>query len=51
MVLAFLIGELGLEKKTGPRDGAGAICGGQAFSNSGFKIVAALVGCIDGAKA
>jgi hypothetical protein len=51
MVLAFLIGELGLEKKTGPRDEACAIGGGQALSDAGFKIVAALVGRIDGAKA
>src|SRR5215831_6341004 len=51
MVLAFLIGELGLKKKTGPRDEACAICGGQALSDCGFKVVLTLVGRIDGAKA
>ena len=51
VVLAVLIGKFCLKKKIGVGDEAGAICGGKTLANSGFKIVAALVGCVDGAKA
>ena len=51
MVLAFLIGEFGLKKKIVAGDDACAVCGGQSLSNSGFKVVLALVSRIDGAKA
>ena len=48
---ALLIGEFGLQKKICARDEACAIGGSQSFTNSGFKVVAALVGGVDGAKA
>lgn len=51
MVLAVLICELGLKKEISAGDEACGICGCQSLSDVGFKVVAALVGCIDGAKA
>jgi hypothetical protein len=51
MVLAFSIGEFGLKKKIGACDQASAVCGSQSSPDAGFKVVAALVGRIDGAKA
>jgi hypothetical protein len=50
MVLTILIGELGLEKNVGAGNYASAIDGGQSLSDSGFKVVAALVGRVDAAK-
>jgi len=51
MVLALLIGEFCLKKKIVACDCAGAIGGGKGLADAGFKVVAALVGCIDPAKA
>lgn len=51
VVLACLIGEFCLKKKIGACDYAGRIRGGKTLSDSGFKVMAALVGCVDGAKA
>ena len=51
MVLTFLIGELSLKKEISARDDAGGICGSQALSDGGFKVVLTLVSRIDGAKA
>ena len=51
VVLAFLIGELGLKKKVVACDDACAVCGSQSFADRSFKVVPALVGRIDGAKA
>src|SRR5579864_2868069 len=51
MVLAVLIGELGLKKEIGARDEACGICRRQSLADSGFKVMLALVGRIDGAKA
>ena len=51
MVLAVLIGEFGLKKKIVAGDDAGAVCGSQSLADCGFKVVRALVGRIDGAKA
>ena len=51
MVLTFLVGELGLKKKIGTRDEARGIGGRQTLSHPGFKVMLALVGCIDGAEA
>src|SRR5438874_10569337 len=51
MVLAVLIGELGLKKEIGAGDEARRIGGRQALADAAFKVVAALVGCVYGAKA
>lgn len=51
MVLPFLIREFGLEEKIFARYKASAIGGSQSFTDSGFKVVAALVGGVDGAEA
>src|ERR1041385_3301778 len=51
MVLPVLISEFGLEKKIGAGDHAGAVCGSQSLADRGFKVMTALVGRIDGAKA
>jgi len=49
--LPFLIGELGLKKEIGARNEAGGIGGCKSLADCGFKVVLALVGRIDGAKA
>ena len=51
MVLASLIGEFGLEEEIVARDQTCRISGCQPLTDCGFKVVAALVGRIDGAKA
>lgn len=51
MVLAGLVGELGLEEEIIAADQPGAISSGKTLADSGFKIVAALVGGVNGAKA
>ena len=51
VVLAFLIGELGLKKKLVACDDACTVCGSQSFADRSFKVVTALVGRIDAAKA
>ena len=50
MVLACLIGELGLKKEIGAGDQTYGICSSKTLANSGFKVMAALVGGIDSAK-
>ena len=51
MVLTVLICELGLKKKVVACDDACAVCGSQSFADAGFKVVTALIGRINGAKA
>jgi hypothetical protein len=51
VVLACLVGEFGLKKKIGAGDQSGAICGGKTLADSSLKVMAALVGSIDGTKA
>src|SRR5580692_13034423 len=50
MVLTTLVSEFGLQKKIAAGHDAGAIGSGQALADSGFMIVAALVGGVDAAK-
>src|SRR5450631_806250 len=51
VILPALVSELGLQKKLGARYDARAIGGGQTFADSGFEVVLALVGGVDGSKA
>ena len=51
MVLTCLIGEFCLKKKIVAGGKARALGSSQSLSDGGFKVVAALVGGIDGAKA
>ena len=51
MVLAGLIGEFCLEEEILARDQTCGIGGRQSLTNCSFKVVLALVGCVDGAKA
>jgi hypothetical protein len=50
MVLTGTVGEFGLEKKIGAGDHTGAIACGQSLTDAGLKIVAALIGGVDGAE-
>src|SRR6478735_2784485 len=50
VVLTILRGEFRLQKEIGPYDDGRAIDSSQSFAYSRFKVVAALVGRIDGAK-
>ena len=51
MVLSALVGEFRLQKKIGAGHDAGAIGRGQTLADSGFEVMLALVGGVDGAKA
>ena len=51
VVLTGLIGKFCLQKKIGAGHHAFTIGGGQAFTDSGFEVVTALVGGVDGAEA
>ena len=51
MILPALVGEFRLQEEIIARDDAGAIGCGKSLSDSGFEVVPALVGGVDGAKA
>jgi hypothetical protein len=50
MVLSALVGEFGLQEEIFAGHDSGAIGCGQSLTDSGFEIVAALVGGVDGAE-
>src|ERR1700742_5069848 len=51
MVLPWLRGKFRLQKKVGPRHDSRSICHGQPLAHSSFKVMLALVGRINSAKA
>src|SRR5258708_6570153 len=51
MILSSLVDEFRLQEKIFARDNSGTIGCGQSFADSGFEVVLALVGGVDGAKA